>query len=52
MAITSSNKDFVELMLKKSKEKSDTKIVSPFENLDVKKVEDLAKWVMERKAPR
>ena len=49
MATTSSNKDFVELMLKKSKEKSDTRIRSPFENLDVKKVEDLTRWIMEKK---
>ncbi len=44
-----SNKDFVDLMLKKSKEDSNVKYESPFANVDVKKVEDLTKWIMEKK---
>ena len=44
-----SNKDFVDLMLRKSKEDSNVRYESPFANVDVKKVEDLTKWIMEKK---
>lgn len=43
------HKDFIDLMLKKSKEKTDSEIKSPFENVDVEEVENLTKEVMEKK---
>tara|TARA_Y100000034_G_C6887925_1_gene407936 strand:+ start:2088 stop:2243 length:156 start_codon:yes stop_codon:yes gene_type:complete len=47
--MTKKEKEFIELMLKKSKEKDDTEIKSPFSNLKVEDVENLTKEIMEKK---
>ena len=47
--MTEKNKDFVDLLLKKSKEKEEEEIKSPFENVNVEEVEDLTKEILEKK---
>ena len=40
------NPDFVEMMLRKSKEKPTTRVSSPLGNLNVKEIENLTKDVL------
>lgn len=47
--IREKHQPFVELMIKKSKEKSDHDITYPFAKLDVKKIENLTKEIMGRR---
>ncbi|MDP3918585.1 MAG: hypothetical protein Q8Q35_01610 [Nanoarchaeota archaeon] len=47
--IREKNKDFIELMLKKSEEKTEAEAKNPFDGVDVKEVENLTKEVMNKK---
>tara|TARA_Y100000034_G_scaffold81394_1_gene97549 strand:+ start:696 stop:848 length:153 start_codon:yes stop_codon:yes gene_type:complete len=43
------NKEFIKLMLEKSKEVEISEVTSPFKNVDVEEVENLTKEVLEKK---
>jgi hypothetical protein len=43
------NKEFVRLMLEKSKEKTDSKAHSPFKNIELEKVKNITKKILEKK---
>jgi hypothetical protein len=50
--MTNENKEFIKLMLTKSKEKTKSRLKAPFENVDIAKVETLTKEIIERKRRR
>ena len=43
------NKEFIDLMLKKTKEKTSSEIKGPFDDVDVEEVENLTRELMEKK---